>query len=392
MKANILIITDDEKLLSEIRAIGEVLVGSFDFSYAVSEDEGKRLLGTKEYAIVCVEYCSQKINGVELLSFVKEKYPKTFRILFTESAKRERAVYSTSDVHRFVNKPLRNEEFKKSLEQFELLSKYELDSKVISAILGIGAIPTLPEVYLRLERETNRQDVSISRIADIISNDPLVAAKIMHIVYSSFYNISKSIVNLVHAINFLGLDIIKSLVLYIKVFIVKNQPPEIQQYLKKIREHSIDVAKVSKALMNLECKDRDLIDSAYIAGLLHDIGKILLIQCSDKLKRTAYVAEHHDLNTQLENEVERFGASHVNAGAYLLSTWNFPEEMIEAVTNHHQPGIVQNGELGLSQVVYIANALVNTDEAAIIELKRIYGEDKVNNWFEFLPGQLEELQ
>lgn len=391
MKSKVLIISDDEKLLADVRIVEAALSNNFKFDYAVSEDQAKRLLSSDEYAIVSVEYASNKINGNDFLSLVKEKYPKTFRMLFTEAAKRERAVYSATDTHRFINKPLKNQELLKAIEHFEGLAKYELDPQVISAILGIGTIPSLPEVYLRLEREINRQEVSISRIADIISNDPLVAAKIMHIVYSSFYNISKSIVNLVHAINFLGLDIIKSLVLYIKVFIVKNQPPEIQQYLKKIRDHSIDVAKVSKALMNLECKDRDLIDSAYIAGLLHDIGKIMLLQCNDKVKRIAFVNDHSSNDEQIGLEQEKFGASHVNVGAYLLSTWNFPPELIDAVANHHKLEVIQNGEFGLNQIVFIANALVDPNELVIEEIKKVYGAEKVNNWHEFIPGQLEEL-
>ncbi|MFA7421571.1 MAG: response regulator [Melioribacteraceae bacterium] len=390
MKTKVLVVSDDEKLVPEIRKIEESVSQNTCFTFVTTEDEAKRLLGSEDFAVVCIEYSTLKINGLEFLSFAKDKYPKVFRVLFTDPSKRERAVYSTADVHRFINKPIRDQEFVKSIEHFQSLSKYDLDSKTISAILGIGPIPTMPEVYTRLEREINKPEVSIHRIADIISNDPLAAAKVMHIVYSSFYNISKSIVNLVHAINFLGLDIIKSLVLYIKVFILKNQPPEIQNYLKKVRDHSIDVAKVSKAIMNLECKDRDLIDSAYIAGLLHDIGKIIMVQCSDKSKRMAFVSEHASDN-QLEKEIEKFGVSHVNAGAYLLSSWGFPSELISSVANHHNTEIIRDGELGLNQIVYIANALVTANDLCVDEIKKIYGVERVEGWMEFIPGQLEEL-
>ncbi|KAB2838443.1 MAG: HDOD domain-containing protein, partial [Melioribacteraceae bacterium] len=376
MKTKVLVVSDDEKLLADIREVEESVKQNSSFYFSTTEDEAKRLLGSEEFAVVCIEFSTSKINGLEFLSLIKDKYPKTFRVLFTDPSKRERAVYSTSDVHRFINKPLRDQEFVKSIEHFQSLSKYDLDSKTISAILGIGTIPTIPEVYLRLEREINKPEVSIHRIADIISNDPLAAAKVMHIVYSSFYNISKSIVNLVHAINFLGLDIIKSLVLYIKVFILKNQPPEIQNYLKKVRDHSIDVAKVSKAIMNLECKDRNLIDSAYIAGLLHDIGKIIMVQSSDKSKRMAFVSEHASDN-QLEKEIEKFGVSHVNAGAYLLSSWSFPTELILSVADHHNHEIIRDGELGLNQIVYIANALVNANDLCVDEIKTIYGVERV---------------
>ncbi len=391
MTSKILVITDDNKLQNEILAYVEVLKSKVEFEFIKSEDEAKRLLSTYTYEIICVEYSSKITNGAEFLGFVKEKYPKSFRILFTDPAHRERAVYSVPDAHRFVNKPLQNGELEKALVNFQNLTKYQLDSQIVSSILGIGTIPAIPEVYLRLEREVNRQEVSISRIADIISNDPMVVAKIMHIVYSSFYNISRSIVNLVHAINFLGLDIIKSLVLYIKVFIIKNQPLEIQSYLKKIRDHSIDVAKVSKAIMNVEVGDRELIDSAYIAGLLHDIGKIILVQCTDKVKRIAFVNDHVHGFEQVEKEIERFGASHINTGAFLLNTWNFPERLIDAIANHHNPEIIKTGEFGVSQVVYIANALVNPNEIVIDQIKQVYGAERVNGWFEFIPGQLEVL-
>lgn len=390
MNTKILFISNDNEFQKELLKASLGFQKKAEIEFAISEDEAKRLLEVTDYEIIGVEHNSKITKGIEFLGFVKEKYPKTFRILFTEPSSRERAVYSTHDVHRFINKPLHNGEYEKAILYFQNLTKFKLDSKVVTAILGIGAIPALPEVYIRLEREINRQEVSISRIADIITLDPLVVAKIMHIVYSSFYNISRSIVNLVHAINFLGLDIIKSLVLYIKVFTIKNQPIEIQNYLKKLRDHSIDVAKVSKAIMNLEAGDRTLIDSAYIAGLLHDIGKIVLVQCSEKAKRTTFVNDHVNGIEQIDQEINSFGASHINAGAFLLSTWNFPEELIEAVANHHDSEVIKSGELGIKQVVYIANALVNQNDILIDQIKRIYGTDKVESWIEFIPGQLEE--
>lgn len=385
MSTKVLLFSEDKNLISEFSGFFKTFYGDLELIIPVNTGEVFNYLEKKEITILFLDISSKYIDYDEIISKAKDKAPDAFRIIIYDSLKKEKAFSYLADVHRLILKPLKSEELHKSISHFVRLKNFQLDANIISSINQLGVTPILPDIYIRLEREMNKQEVSVHRIADIISDDPSVAAKILHIIYASFYNVSKGVVNLIHAINFLGLDIIKHLVLYVKIFNVKNLSLEAQNQLKALREHSIMVAKVSKAIMNIECKDRDLIDSAYIAGLLHDIGKILLIQFNDKPKRTTGVGNGKVTPVQIDKAGE---VSHVSVGSYLLSLWNFTPELIDAISHHHNLGIINSEKFTLSQCVFIANALIKSDTEALSKIEEVYGKQKLMEWTEVIPSKL----
>jgi putative nucleotidyltransferase with HDIG domain len=387
MKTKLLLVSDDPSLRVEVIKLIQEYFPEIEFTSSSCKSDAIKNLETKKFPILLVDFCSKGFDAIDIITASKEKSPVTFRISIYDALKKEKALYSSAEVHRFLQKPIKQDEFKKALSHFIRLQSIQLDANIITAINELGATPILPDIYLRLEREMNRDEISVHRIADIISDDPTVAAKILHIIYASFYNVSKGVVNLIHAIHFLGLDIIKHLVLYVKVFTVKNLSLEAQSQLKHLRDHSILVAKVSKAIMNMEVKDRELIDAAYIAGLLHDIGKILLIQFEDKPKRTNGNGTNGKYVHQISNNQSVI--SHIEVGAYLLSLWNFPSELIDAVSNHHSAEIVNAEDFSLNQVVFIANALVNSNTEALKKIEVAHGKQKLIEWTEVIPSKLD---
>lgn len=385
MITKVLLFSDDRNFISEFSGFFKNFYRDLELITPINAGEVFKYLEKKEITILFFDISSKFIDFDEIISKAKDKSPDAFRIIVYDSLKKEKAFSYLADAHRLMLKSYKPEELHKAILHFIRLKNFQLDANIISSINHLGVTPILPDIYLRLEREMNKQEVSVHRIADIISDDPSVAAKILHIIYASFYNVSKGVVNLIHAINFLGLDIIKHLVLYVKIFNVKSLSVEAQNQLKALREHSIMVAKVSKAMMNIECKDRDLIDAAYIAGLLHDIGKILLIQFNDKPKRFTGVGNGKSAPVHIDIAGE---ISHVSVGSYLLSLWNFTPELIDAISHHHNHSILNSDKFTLSQCVFIANALIKSDSAALSRIEEVYGKQKLVEWTEVIPSKL----
>jgi putative nucleotidyltransferase with HDIG domain len=278
-----------------------------------------------------------------------------------------------------MKKPLNKEELLKTIKEYSNLRNYNLDAQLISAINGLCTIPTLPDIYIKLEREMNRPSISLNRVAEIISEDPLLVARIFHIAHSSFYNIPNGLIDLLQSINFLGVNIIKSLILYVKIFTLKNVSSETEIILKKIRIHSINVAKLTKAIIEKETNDRELIERAYIAGLLHDVGKIVLLQLNEKQRDPSYINNIQKFDSP-DFERNTFGISHVDVGAYILGLWKFPQEIIEAVASHHNTSLIKDNVLSLKQAVFIANLFSNKFDDIAVRLAETYGLEKLNEW------------
>lgn len=379
----VLFIVNDETIKNEIiNSISKF--NEIDFSITNDFEQAELFINDNDVPIIISQFTS-KFDGFNFIKRIQLIKPKIYRLLISDDSTKSKIPTVINHVHKVIRFPFKDDELSKQIFYYFNLVKYDISPEIINKINGMSTVPVLPDIYLRLERELLKNEVSISRVADIIALDAYTTGQIMRVVYSSFYNISSNTLSILHAINFLGLDIVKSLVLYFKVFTIKNVKPHTAEHLKKLRAHSIKVAKLSKAIMNSEVHDRELHDAAFTAGLLHDIGKVVLIHFNDK----HLVAEDFDSASEfnlLKNEEDYFGVNHVKVGSYLLHLWNFPNDLIEAITNHHNNKILKKDIIDLSQSVYIANSLLNNIKENINLIKEIHGEEKLNYWKELIPN------
>ncbi len=378
-----LVIVHNEQIKSEVI---KALNHSNEIEFSITDDfqQAEVFINDNQVSTLLVEFTS-KFDGLNFIKRIQLIKPDIYRLLVTDDSTKSKIPSIINFVHKVIRFPFQKDDFEKQIQYYNNLSSYDISPELLNKINGMGTVPVLPDIYLRLERELLKNEVSISRVSDIIGLDSYVTGQIMRIVYSSFYNISSNTLSVLHAINFLGLDIVKSLVLYIKVFTIKNVKPHTAEHLKKLRAHSIKVAKLSKAIMNSESSEREKHDAAFTAGLLHDIGKVVLIHFNDKHLVAQDFDEKSEFNL-LQNEEDYFGVNHLKVGSYLLHLWNFPNELINSVANHHNKSILNKNNFELEHSVFIANALVNNIQENIDAIKKVYGEEKLNYWKELIPN------
>ena len=210
--------------------------------------------------------------------------------------------------------------------------RINLNNEVLLKIInGIKGLPTPPKVYLKLVEELNSSNISLNRIANLISEDINISTKILHIVNSAFFGLPAKIADMATAVNLLGVDTIKSLILFLQL---DNQNVEFNfqhSTLEFILSHSLMVAKASEIICKAEGANAVYAQEAYITGLLHDVGKLILIKYPGY---TNDILSKNDLFIS-EKEYQILGVSHAEVGAYLLSVWNLPSQIIEAVAFHH---------------------------------------------------------
>ncbi|RMG73855.1 MAG: HDOD domain-containing protein [Nitrospirae bacterium] len=196
-------------------------------------------------------------------------------------------------------------------------------------IEGLSTLPSIPPVVTKILSLIDSEDISLKRIGEFISQDQSISAKVLKIVNSPIYGFPGRISSVHQALMLIGLSAVKGMLLGISIFDM------MQQSMLGLWEHSIGTAITSRAVAKrLGLKNTDDIS---VAGLIHDIGKVALSLCFPEQYRKALdIARDRELYI-VDAEKEVFGITHSQAGRWLTTKWNFPEELIDSVAFHHAP-------------------------------------------------------
>jgi len=160
----------------------------------------------------------------------------------------------------------------------------------------------------------------------------------------------------------LGLETVKSLVLSVKIFSEFSQKKYSWFNIDAIFKHSISVSSYAKAIVKYEKMDQDLINYSLMAGLLHDLGKLILATNFKDTYQQVLTESRNSDHKLWELEQETFGTSHAEIGAYLMGLWNLENPIIEAIAFHHCPAKSASNQMGLLTVVHVANALDHEED------------------------------
>lgn len=234
------------------------------------------------------------------------------------------------------------------------LQQIVADPAVAKLAGNLDRLPSVPSTYWALTRAANDPDTSVSDIAKIVQSDPAMSLKVLHLVNSAFFGLARRTTSIADAVALLGLDQLKGLVLATHVF-GALEGRELKHFsLETFQRYSVRVGRLAKSFL----KDRALAEDAFTAGILHDVGKVVLaLREPEKfdavLERVARTGE------PIEGvERELLGLTHAMVGAYLLSTWEIPFPIVECVAFHHEPAKLPPTGSAVVAVVHAADALI----------------------------------
>lgn len=211
--------------------------------------------------------------------------------------------------------------------------------------------------------EMHSQDASLKKAARIVSKDMAMVTKILQLVNSAFFGLRTTISNAEQAVALLGLDTIKSLVLSMQVFAQFDAAKLTFFSLDALWRHGLTVSGYARAIAKQQAVPQATIDDAFTAGLLHDIG-LLLLGANLPVQYTGTVALMQEKKMQdWQAEKAVLGASHAEVGAYLLGIWGLNDSIVEAVAFHHQPTAGLNKTFSPLTAVHVANAFEEENRA-----------------------------
>ena len=203
-------------------------------------------------------------------------------------------------------------------------------------IAGIDDLPTLPRTVLKITELVNDPKSSAKDLARVITDDQILTARLLKLVNSSFYGLPQRISTVTGAIVLIGFDAIRNLLLTTSVFdLFADRNKNKKQKQEQFWDHSLGCAVGAKVIGNYLRYDN--IEELFVAGLLHDIGKIveMMFQTHEFSKVTAAISRENIL--MIKAEIRILGYSHAEIGKLLAEKWNLPSKLVQIIAHHHQP-------------------------------------------------------
>ena len=356
-KTRILFVDDESSMLQVLKMGMRSMADVWDMEFAGNGEEALERIGRKTFDVVVSDMRMPGINGAQLLSHVLRHHPQTIRIILSGYSDLSDAVNCAGLAHQFLEKPCSLIDLRNCLQRVTLVKSRLTHEKLCQFTAGLTHLPSRPELYLEITDALQSATASAERIAEIAAKDPALTAKLLQLSNSAFFGISREVFSVAEAVQFLGVGVIQSLAMTVPIFSAFDRKKCPALPLDQIWNHSIKTAVLGRRLLHEQKHDAHRAEQAFCAGLLHDIGKIILAD-SLPVEYATVLDEVRATHTPLiEVEQKHFHATHAEVGAYLLALWGLPIPLVEAVACHHHPRRCSVEELCLAGSVHLANAL-----------------------------------
>lgn len=355
-KKAIMFVDDEPNILQGIKRMLRSMRQEYSFCFAEGGKEALAMMEDSPVDVVVSDMRMPGMDGATFLTEVQSRFPLTMRIMLTGQADEESILRTVNVVHQFLAKPCEPDHLKEVLVRAGVLHGILANSDLKGIVTSIGSLPSLPSVYSQLQEALRDPEITADQVAAIIEQDIAMTAKLLQLVNSSFFGLFQKVESPGRAVKLLGLDTIKILTLGVQIFAeIKICSPAVS--LDYLWAHSFAVAHCSKAIAAEATDDIAVINNSFIAGLLHDIGRLLLLSRMGEryAELVTAVIEEERLLVDEENHV--FHASHSDIGAYLVGLWGFNGAIVEAVAFHNNIANYPGDTFSAAGAVHIADAL-----------------------------------
>ncbi|HXK17022.1 MAG TPA: response regulator [Polyangiaceae bacterium] len=326
----LLFVDDDHRLL---RALAQSLRSQrcWELKFAESAAAALEILQSWSCDAVVSDMRMPGLDGAELLKRVRTLQPAALRIVLSGQMDDAAAARSAALAHRFLSKPIETEALIAILKRsLQLREQFQSDS-MRHCLGSMVALPSLPQTCVALNHALRDDNAPMRDVIAIIEGDVAMAAKVLQLVNSSFFGLPRHVISVEQAIRYLGLNAIRSLVLANALF--EQLAGDDVTRLEAEQACALLLGRLTKRFP-LSPRQAEI---AGTAALLQNVGQLALISRLPKAyqKNHDYAREH----AVSLDEAERacLGVTHAEIGAYLLSLWGLPFEVIEAVGSQDEP-------------------------------------------------------
>lgn len=341
---------------------------------------------------VVVTAARHGLDGVGLLARIRDSHSGIVRVIVGVEGADEEALRTLRIAHRSVPEPVDIHELLEAIRRTLLLRELVSHPAIRELFGKIGKLPPVPSVYSRLTRRLNDPSASVFELGRIVAEDPALAAQVLKIANSAYFSHGNPVTQITAAAARLGTRLLRSLVLTAEVYNRLPISPFMVERIERLQRHSSLVARIASSLEpGVAWKD-----DAFTAGLLHDVGKLLMSSQEPHLHEQIVVEAERSGRCEHEVELEKLGAHHGTLGACLLGMWGLPSVILDAVNLHHEVPAVIPTPLTPAAAVAISDLLAHAIEPDprgtarnAPGLSAAMRDPRWNGWFELARSQAE---
>lgn len=351
----ILLVDDEPRILEGLRRMLRGHRQEWELLFANGGPAALEQLGGGPVDVVITDMRMPGMDGAELLGRVAQVAPDTIRIVLSGQTDADAATRTVPVAHQFLTKPCDATVLCEVVDRTCALRDLLASPGLRRLIGSVDALPSAPLIWHSLGRALRDPQSSVDQIAAIIEQDAGLSAKMLQLVNSSFFGQRRQVTSVGHATHLLGTGLIRSLALAQHVFSAGFSVAAGGWTVEEEQAHGLAVARMAQVLVD----DAGVVEAAFAAGLLHDVGKLIL---ATRLPQAFGDDQRESRVRQVplhRVELARAGVSHAEVGAYLLGLWGLPHLVVEAVAHHHLPSRVGPGDQRVLLAVHVADALVH---------------------------------
>lgn len=354
----VLFVDDEIALLDGLRIRLHGMRGQWDMVFVENGARAITEIEMRPFDVLVTDMRMPTMDGAQLLTVVSERWPQTIRIVLSGYSEHDKTAQLLSVAHQYLSKPCEARQIENVISRSLQLHTLLEDPRLRTVAGKIKRLPAMPKTYSRLVALMSTGDPSVKEIARLVGADPAIAAKVLQIVNSSFFRLARQITKMEQAVTHLGFAAIRNTVLSVEIFSQwrdRKAPPGFDP--ERLQAQTLRVASVARALTF----KTPLEDDAMLAGLLHNIGYLALVQeCPLELTQAQEMARDQKIPMHVA-ERQVLGASGAEIGAYLLGLWGLPHPLIEAIAFQHGSERIEQTHFDLLAALVTARALVYAD-------------------------------
>lgn len=329
---------DDEPLV--LRSIDRALRTRkvpWEAKFVDSGGGALELLANERFDVVIADLRIPDLDGVALLTEVQRSYPRIARLVLSGQVGTDDCLRAMRVAHQCMAKPCNIDSLRHIVLRLSRSQHLLDDTDLATTAAKLSCLPSPPRIHFEVCAAIAR-GAGLAEIAHIIDGDVAVTAKLIQIVNSAFFTQGTRVTTVQRALSVLGTDTVRGLLLAVEVFRGFESNREEAERTEALRNHSKVVAQLARTLA-----PRDLAGDAFVAGMLHDIGDLVIASLG---------RPPHQI------------ADHARAGGFLLGLWGIEDPIVDAITHHHDPGAVPDDRAQLVDLLHVAEIVVGELAAA----------------------------
>ena len=346
-------VDDEPRILQGLRRQLRPLRDEWEMTFATGGREALAIMQDEGFDAIISDMRMPGMDGAEFLAHCRARHPEATRIVLSGHMERDSTLQAVRVAHQFLTKPCDAQSLRDVLRRIAALHAFAPPPHLRACLGGIDSVALPTAIHQELVRTVEDPDCDPASVEAIVATNPVLVAKLLQLVNSAFVGSRQSVTRLDDAIRTIGPRMLRELVVSIGIVHGVDDDRSLVRFdSNRHRQHATAVAELAWRLAGPGHRD-----TAFSAGLLHDVGEVLLavhLPAESEAVR-ARVATEGRARAEIEREL--LGFSHAETGAYLLGLWGLPAEIVRAVAHHHDPSRVAREEIDAVLAVHVADAL-----------------------------------